>query len=237
MFERFSDRSRRVIFFARYQAGRLGGSAIGTEHLLLGLLQENSWLVGPLLAAGHTVENLERETEKLAGSKKEKVPTSVDMPLAEPAKMALTYAAEESDRLLSATIDVHHLLLGILRTKGSKAANLLGEFGLSVDEVRLKFAQGTVGIVEQPFSGVVCDFYGIEIRFDVGAQSVPSFYAQYKGHVALVGIDPVKVIKGELPARAESMVLEWATTREGEIGVAWKAATEGKTPPRIPPLE
>lgn len=237
MFERFSDRSRRVIFFARYQASRLGGSAIGTEHLLLGLLRENSWLVGPLLAAGHTVEDLERDAEKLAGSKEEKVPTSVEMPLAEPAKMALTYAAEESDRLLSATIEVHHLLLGILRTKGAKAANLLGEFGLSVDEVRLKFAQETVRIVEQPFGGVVCDFYGIEIRFDVGAQSVPSFYAQYKGHVALVGMDPLKVIKGEIPARAESMVLEWARTRKDEITAAWETAASGKTPPRIPPLE
>jgi len=48
--------------------------------------------------------------------------------------MALTCAEEESSRLLSSTIDVPHLLLGLLRTHDSKAANLLSEFGLKVDE-------------------------------------------------------------------------------------------------------
>lgn len=141
MFHRYSEPFRRVIFFARQEASRLGGATVSTEHLLLGLLWENSWLVEPLLASGHTVEALKRKIETVASSR-EKLPTSVEMRLAEPAKAALSYAEEEATRLLSSTVDVSHLLLGLLRTHDSKAANLLAEFGLKVDDLRMKVVQG-----------------------------------------------------------------------------------------------
>jgi len=235
VFNRYSEPFRRVIFFARQEASRLGGATISTEHLLMGLLWENSWLVEPLLAPGHTIEALKRKIETVASSR-EKLPTSVEMRLAESAKAALSYAEEEASRLLSSTLDVSHLLLGLLRTHDSKAANLLTEFGLKVDDVRLKVVQGTVSR-GAPFGAVFCTFYGIEIRFDVGAQAVPRVIAEYGGHIALIETDPIKLIQSDLPARAESMVLEWAALRKDEISVAWKDGKSGKRTPFISPLE
>ena len=235
VFHRYSEPLRRVIFFARQEASRVGGATISTEHLLMGLLWENSWLIEPLLAPGHTVEALKRKIETVASSR-EKLPTSVEMRLAEPAKAALSYAEEEATRLLSSTVDVSHLLLGLLRTHDSKAANLLAEFGLKVDDIRLKVVQGTLS-TGVPFGAVVCAFYGIEIRFDVAAEAVPKLIAKYRGHMALIEIDPVTVIRGNLPPRAESMILEWVALRKDEISVAWKAGKDGKRPPPISPLE
>jgi ATP-dependent Clp protease ATP-binding subunit ClpA len=237
MFLRFSKPACRVVFFARHEASRVGGLTLSTEHLLLGLLWENSWLIEPFLASGQTANALRRETERAARSGEKQLPTSVEMRLSEPAKMALTYAEEESDRLLSSTIDVTHLLLGLLRTQGSQAAKILTEFGLKVDEVREKVAQDSLSPVQEPFGTVVCTFYGIEIRFDAAAEAVPRIIAEYRGHMALVEIDPVKVVQSNLPAHAESMLLEWTTLRKEEIGLAWTAWKAGKRSAPIAPLE
>ncbi|RPI23147.1 MAG: DUF4160 domain-containing protein [Acidobacteria bacterium] len=237
MFQRFSEPARRVVFFGRYEASRLGGSSLTTAHLLLGLLRENSWLVEPLLPAGRTLRDLQRETERAAGSRTEKVAPSQEMRLSEAAKRALTYAEEEADRLMSSTIDVPHLLLGLLRAEGSKAASLLAQFGLEVDDVRLKVVQGTVTPVQEVFGVVVCAFYGIEIRLDAGAEAVPTFIAQYRGRITVVEINPLRVIQTDLPPRAQSMVMEWAAVRTDEITAAWEGAKAGKRPLPIPPLE
>jgi len=235
MFQRFSEPVRRVVFFARQEASRLGGTSITTEHLLLGFLGENAWLVEPLLAPGHTVQALRSEIERAAGSSEKKLPTSAEMPLTEPAKMALTYADEESNRLQSSTIDAPHLLLGILRTPG-KAAGILTQFGLNADDLRVKVAGQELSPVQEPF-GVISAFYGIEIRIDARAEAVPRIIAEHRGRVAVIEVDPVKLIQSNLPARAQSMILEWMDLHKDEITVAWKAAKAGKRPPPIPPLE
>jgi ATP-dependent Clp protease ATP-binding subunit ClpA len=213
----------------------LGGRSITTEHLLLGLF--HSRLLESLISPGRTMKELRREAEGAAGSGEAKLPTSAELPLAEPAKMALTYAEEESNRLESKDIDVPHLLLGLMRTGDSKAAKLLSEFGLNVDDVRLKFARETVLPGQEPFGGVVCAFYGMEIRFDVTVEGSPRIIAAYQGQLAAIEIDPVKVIQSHLPARAESMVLEWMALRKDEIIAAWRAGKAGKRTPPIKPLE
>ncbi|RPJ56524.1 MAG: DUF4160 domain-containing protein [Acidobacteria bacterium] len=237
MFERFSEPAGRVVFFAQFEASRLGAATITTEHLLLGLLRENAWLVESLLTPGHTLRDLRVEAERAASPEGERVATSVELALAEPARMALTYAEEESGRLLSSTIDVPHLLLGLLRTSNSRAAKLLKEFGLKVDALRLKAVDQPVPPAQPLFGGVVCRFYGIEIKLDATAEAVPRLIAEYRGHMALIEIDPVKVIQSDLPPRAESMILEWVALRKDEISVSWKAAKAGKRPPPISPLE
>lgn len=239
MFTRFSESARRVIFYTRREAIRVGGSVLTTEHLLLGLLLENSGLVETLLAPGHTLAALRQQVEK-AASGQEKLPLSAEMRLTEPAQVVLTYAEEEADRLQSKTIDVPHVLLGLLRKEDSNAARILAQFGLEPDDVRLKVAQGKVSPVQDPSAAVVSAFYGIEIRFEVAAEAGPRLIAGYRGHMAVIEIDPtnvVRVIQGKLPPRAESMVLEWAVLRRDEIRAAWKAAKAGKKPPPIPPLE
>ncbi len=158
--------------------------------------------------------------------------------MAEPARMALTYAEEESGSLQSTTIDVPHLLLGLLRTSNSRAAKLLKEFGLKVDDLRLKAVHQPGPPAQPPFGAVVCRFYGIDIRFDPAAEAAPRVIAVYRGHTAVIEFGGlVKAIQSDLPARAESMVLEWAALRTDEIVAAWKAAKAGKPTPPVSPLD
>ncbi len=112
-FDRYSDKARRVIFFARYEASEFGSPAIDTEHLLLGILREFQDL---LLAVAPSAEaETIREQIRLQAPTRDKIPTSVDLPFSESAKGVLNSASEEADRLGSRTISTHHLLLGLLR--------------------------------------------------------------------------------------------------------------------------
>jgi ATP-dependent Clp protease ATP-binding subunit ClpC len=118
MFERYTEKARRVIFFARYEASQYGSSYIETEHLLLGIVREDKALVRRCLPRG--AEDLLREKVDSLPSLGEKLSTSVDLPLSNPGKRVLAYAAEESDRLKHEHIGTEHLLLGLFaRRKGS----------------------------------------------------------------------------------------------------------------------
>jgi ATP-dependent Clp protease ATP-binding subunit ClpC len=133
MFERYSEKSRRVIFFARYEASQWGESYIQPTHLLLGLVREAKQLFVDVLHTANPFPNAADELQlKLVG---EKVATSVDLPLSMESKRALVYAAEESERLGHATIEPGHLLLGLLRQPGT-ACNALERKGLTLPAVR-----------------------------------------------------------------------------------------------------
>ena len=80
MFERYTEKARRVIFFARYEASQFGSPYIETEHLLLGLLRETS-ADKPLSALHASVESIRKQIEGHT-TIREKVSTSVDLPLA-----------------------------------------------------------------------------------------------------------------------------------------------------------
>jgi ATP-dependent Clp protease ATP-binding subunit ClpC len=138
MFERYTEKARRVIFFARYEASVLGASHIDSSHLLLGLLREDRELFSRLLR--HDSELLQNAA-KLMGLKAsgEKVSTSVDLPLTMEAKRVLVYAAEESERLNHRQVVPGHLLLGLLREPGP-ARDLLEKRGLQLPAVRVALA-------------------------------------------------------------------------------------------------
>jgi hypothetical protein len=135
MFERYSERARRVIFFARYETSRYGGKTIETEHLLLGLLREDAQLLEVLLHRPDVYSDIQAriETRVTTG---ERVPTSADLPLSEECQRILGYANEEAERLSHRFIGTSHLLLGILREKGCLAEQLLAEAGLTLDAAR-----------------------------------------------------------------------------------------------------
>ena len=100
MFERYTERARRVLFFARYEASQLGSMSIETEHLLLGLIREGKGLTSRIFARSHlSLENIRKEIEGRTVFR-EKVSTSVEMPLSAETKRVLQCAAEEADRLL-----------------------------------------------------------------------------------------------------------------------------------------
>jgi ATP-dependent Clp protease ATP-binding subunit ClpC len=80
MFERYTERARRVLFFARYEASQLGSNSIETEHLLLGLIREGKGLTSRIFARSHlSLENIRKEIEGRTVFR-EKVSTSVEMP-------------------------------------------------------------------------------------------------------------------------------------------------------------
>jgi Uma2 family endonuclease len=140
MFERFTEKARRTIFFARYEASQFGGSYIETEHLLLGLFREDKVLVSQVLAS---YANLEAIRQSIAQRTKTglKIATSVDLPLSPESKRVLARAAEESERMNHEHIDTQHLLISLLREEKSLAAELLREQGLTVDSLRDQFHQ------------------------------------------------------------------------------------------------
>ncbi len=135
MFERYTEKARRCIFFARYEASQFGSPYIETEYLLLGLLREDKALVYRFLGSHSVVESIRRKIER-SSTPREKILTSVDLPLSQQCKRVLAHGAEESERLNHQHIDTDHLLLGLLREEGCFAAQLLREQGLTPDLVR-----------------------------------------------------------------------------------------------------
>ncbi len=136
MFERYTERARRVLFFARYEATQLGSTSIETEHLLLGLIREGKGLTSRIFARSSlSLESIRKEIEGRTVFR-EKVSTSVDIPFSLETKNVLKYAAEEADRLLHTYIGTEHLLLGILREERSVAATILYEKGMRLASVR-----------------------------------------------------------------------------------------------------
>src|SRR5579871_5084687 len=94
MFEKYTEKARRVIFFARYEASQFGSSYIETEHLLLGLLREDKALTNRFLRSHTSIESIRKQIEGRT-TIREKVSTSVDLPLSQECKRVLAYAAEE----------------------------------------------------------------------------------------------------------------------------------------------
>lgn len=135
MFERYTEKARRVIFFARYEASEFGSPYIETEHLLLGLLREDKTLTNRFLPSGTSVESIRRQIEEHTVVR-EKIPTSVDLPLSNECKRILGYAAKEADSLSHAHIGTEHLLLGLLREQKCFAAAILNDLGLRLAAAR-----------------------------------------------------------------------------------------------------
>ena len=143
MFERYTEKARRVIFFARYEASQFGAPAIEPEHLLLGLMREDKTLTGRFFPRAQV--NIEAVRKEIEGRTllREKISTSVELPLAPETKRVLAYAHEESDRLQHRHIGTEHLLLGLLREDRSMAAEILYERGLRLNAVRDEIARQT----------------------------------------------------------------------------------------------
>ena len=141
MFERYTERARRVLFFARYEASQLGSISIETEHLLLGLIREGKGLTSRLFSRSHiSLESIRKEIEGRTIFR-EKVSTSVEIPFSTETKRVLQQASEEADRLLHNYIGTEHLLLGLLREERSVASSILSEKGMRLNSVREDIVQ------------------------------------------------------------------------------------------------
>jgi ATP-dependent Clp protease ATP-binding subunit ClpC len=134
MFEPYTQHARRVIFFARYEASQFGSSLVEPEHLLLGLLREDAELRKRVDAQKM------RELIEAHMPPKEKISTTIDLPLAESARKVLAYAAEEAERLTHRHLGTRHLLLGLMRGEKTLAQEILHDSGLTPAETRAELA-------------------------------------------------------------------------------------------------
>src|SRR5215467_11094749 len=138
VFERYTEKARRVIFFARYEASQYGSPYIETEHLLLGVCREGL-TVREILKDADSNSAIRSEIERHTTRKNPK-PSSVEIPLSANAKKVLHFAAEEADRLARRQITAAHMLLGILRAEDSLGAEMAKARGLHLDKIREKLA-------------------------------------------------------------------------------------------------
>lgn len=135
MFDRYSERARRVLFFARYELTQLGGKAVDPAHLLLGMLRDSK--TADQLFASRNIPpaelRLKIEQRVQRGAR---VPTSAEVPFAGATKRVLNFAAEEADRLLQHNVQPEHLLLALMRENDPVAAASLIDYGLGLDDAR-----------------------------------------------------------------------------------------------------
>ena len=136
MFERYTEKARRVIFFARYEASAFGSPMIDTDHLLLGLVREEKMLCFRWLPKAQP-QAIRAAIESWA-ERRPQIPTSVDLPLSPTGKHALDHAKNEADRLNSRHIGTEHLLLGLLQEE-DRTAKLLRDFGADLANLRARF--------------------------------------------------------------------------------------------------
>ena len=135
MFERYTEKARRMIFFARYEASQLGSPSIETEHLLLGLFRADVALSLRFLGSHAGLESIRKQINEQAALR-ERISTSVDIPVSDEGKQVLALAAEEAQRLGHSHIGTEHLFLGLLREEKGVAAQILRERGLRLDDFR-----------------------------------------------------------------------------------------------------
>jgi len=136
MFNRFTERARKVIILAKEEARRFNHDYIGTEHILLGLIREGEGVAAAVLQKmGVSLENIRLEIEKLV----QPGPTTQiigDIPFTPRSKKALELAAEEARSLGHNYIGTEHILLGLIREGEGVASQVLLNLGLDLNTVR-----------------------------------------------------------------------------------------------------
>lgn len=138
MFERFTERARKVMNIARQEAQRLKSEFIGTEHVLLGIIQEGGGVAAKVLKKLNVdVNKTVQEVEKLV-TPPASPPTSTlgQLPFSPRAKRVFELSAEAMTQLGHDVVGTEHLLLGLLKENEGIAAQVLTNLGLKLDEVR-----------------------------------------------------------------------------------------------------
>jgi ATP-dependent Clp protease ATP-binding subunit ClpC len=136
MYERFTDRARKVMQLANQEAQRFNHEYIGTEHILLGLIKEGSGVAANVLKnLDVDLRKIRLEVEKLVQSGPEMV-TMGKLPQTPRAKKVIEYSMEEARNLNHNYVGTEHILLGLLREQEGVAAQVLMNLGLKLEEVR-----------------------------------------------------------------------------------------------------
>ncbi|MEO7717774.1 MAG: Clp protease N-terminal domain-containing protein [Capsulimonas sp.] len=144
MWQRFSERARKVIFYSQEEARYLGENYVGPEHILLGLLREANNVAGNLLQESG-VDLVGLRVELLARVKRGEGQIGGDMQLTPRAKYVIDFAYEEARALRHNYIGTEHLLMGLVKQEDSAAGKLLAEHGVTIEDLRAKVRTGSSG--------------------------------------------------------------------------------------------
>lgn len=217
MFDRYTERARRVIFFSRHEASEFGSPYIESEFLLLGILREDKHVALRWLGEGDSETRLREEIAKHV-YKGQRIGTSVDLPLSDDAKRVLAYAAEEAELLSHPNIGVEHLFLGLLRDPQSRVAKILFDRGVDANVVRGTLARE-----------------GVKSRMGTGGGSA---MAQPSFQVVIVpdGSDPLPLLWRQVrtPAVGEVITLnrgQGGSTTYQVVKVEWEVSSSSSEPP------
>ena len=136
MFEKYNEKARRALFFARYEASKLGSRVIEAEHVLLGIIREGEETVINLFS--HFDVKPDEVRREIEGERVfvERVSSTADLPLSEETKKVLAYAAHEAENMGHQAVGSEHLLIGILRVETCLAMRVLTQAGLDLFAVR-----------------------------------------------------------------------------------------------------
>jgi ATP-dependent Clp protease ATP-binding subunit ClpC len=136
MFQRFTDRARRVVVLAQHEARTLDHGYIGTEHLLLGLIDEGQGVAANALTSmGISLDQMRRAVQDTIGRGTEPLSESGHIPFTPRAKKVLELSLRESQQLGHTYIGTEHLLLALIREEGV-GAQLLAGAGVDLDRAR-----------------------------------------------------------------------------------------------------
>ena len=135
MWQRFTERARRVVFFAQEEAGRLGENYVSTEHLLLGLVRENDSVAARILdtmgvSLGRIRNEIERQVARGDGR------MGQDMQLTPRAKRVIDLAYDEARQISNNYIGTEHILLGLVREGEGLAGRVLAKLGVELERTR-----------------------------------------------------------------------------------------------------
>ena len=153
MWQDFTERGKRVFHFAQSEALRLGHSVVGTEHILLGLLDDKDGIVSQVLPKFNIdSQSLRYEIEHFAGSG-EPSPSVIDLPTSPRAKMVIELSMREARKMSVNYVGTEHILLGILAEGEGMAAQLLASHGMDLANCRVVVKEIIGGATpEQPDS-------------------------------------------------------------------------------------
>ena len=136
MFDRFTERARKVIILAKEEAKRFNHDYIGTEHILLGLIKEGESVAAAVLQnLGLSLDTIRLEVEKLVQFGPSTI-VSGDIPFTPKAKKVIELAMDEARRLGHNYIGTEHLLLGLIKEGEGVASHVLMNLGLNLNKVR-----------------------------------------------------------------------------------------------------
>jgi ATP-dependent Clp protease ATP-binding subunit ClpA len=218
MFERFTDRARRVVVLSQEEARRLGHNYIGTEHILLGLVHEGEGVAArSLQALGVDLANVRRKVEEIIGEKDAQ--PSGHIPFTPRAKKVLELSLREALQLGHNYIGTEHVLLGLVREGEGVAARVLVALGADLSAVRSKVMDvlaGGVGSAARP----AATSYARRMQFAAGMRAAAGARpAQLRAEMLERSVDRIVFRRFTVSAARVLLLAESETMRLGHLEV------------------